>query len=161
MKRSRIVFTAAAALAFAASMAYVNAASKTANVDLTARVNANCSVTAASIAFGAYDPVEANLTAGLAGTGSVTVSCTKNAPSVILALNSGLLGTKQLKLDGGSDLLDYKLYSDAGHTAEFANQSMTWAKKDAVTVNIYGNIAAGQDVAVGDYKDTVVATVNF
>ena len=37
----------------------------------------------------------------------------------------------------------------------------TAASKAAANLTVYGRVAPGQDVAVGSYTDTVVATVNF
>ena len=60
------------------------AASKNANLDISASVAANCTITTGPVAFGAYDPVGANAAADLLATGSVTVACT----CVIAALSS-------------------------------------------------------------------------
>jgi spore coat protein U-like protein len=38
---------------------------------------------------------------------------------------------------------------------------MTARKNKVTTLNVYGQIPAGQDAAVGTYTDSIVATVTF
>jgi spore coat protein U-like protein len=76
----------------------------------------------------------------------------------------------------GADRLSYELYQPPNTTPGTACGALTttWgtagvniftpgapASKAARTYNVCGAIAAGQDVAVGSYSDTVLATVNF
>src|SRR5438270_6999931 len=71
----------------------VFAASSTANLSVTASVAANCTITTAPVAFGAYDPVGANAAADLNGAGTVTVACTKGtAATVDLGQGANLSG---------------------------------------------------------------------
>ncbi len=64
--------------------------------------------------------------------------------------------------------MTYQLYSDSGRTTVWGSTSggATLAvaaptSKAATTYTVYGRITGGQDVAAGNYGDTVVATVNF
>jgi spore coat protein U-like protein len=68
----------------------------------------------------------------------------------------------------GTDALKYELYKDTGRTAVWGNATPDWntpaaspGSKTEVAVLVYGQIAADQEVTVGAYSDTVVATVNF
>jgi len=65
------------------------AASKNANLDISASVAANCTITTGPVAFGAYDPVGANAAADLLAAGSVTVACTKGSVTTIDLGNGG------------------------------------------------------------------------
>ena len=156
------------------------AGSAPANLSVTASVNANCTITTSAVAFGAYDPVVANATTALNGTGSVSIACTKgSAPSVTLDLGSNAVGSQRnMKITGGgTDVLGYQLYQPPNTTPGTACTfpgSTVWGtsapqtftptvptSKASRTYNVCGTVAAGQDVSVGSYQDIVVATVNF
>src|SRR5262245_9796185 len=61
----------------------VSAGSATANLSTSASVANNCTISTSAVAFGSYDPVVANASANLDGTGSLTVACTKGANTTI------------------------------------------------------------------------------
>jgi spore coat protein U-like protein len=163
MNRKHLVVTAAiVSLVGFGAATQLTAASNTNNLTISTSVAANCVVSTGSVAFAAYDPVGANATADLDGAGTFTVSCTKGASGITLALGTGSNGARKMKLASGTDLLSYELYSDSARTTVFNSTSMANpTTKAAVTVNVYGRIAKNQDVGIGSYADTVVATVNF
>ncbi|HUH93755.1 MAG TPA: spore coat U domain-containing protein [Casimicrobiaceae bacterium] len=155
------------------------AANQTANLAVSASVTANCTISTSAVAFGAYDPVVANAATALNATGSVTIACTKgSAPTITLGLGGNASGSQRnMKLGSGSDLLAYELYQPPSTTPATACSfpgTTVWGtsgsniftptspgSKAARTYNVCGTVAAGQDVSVGSYTDTVVATVNF
>ncbi len=163
--------TVASALTLAASSG-VQAATATSSLSVTATVSANCTITTQPVAFGAYDPVVANATTPLDGTGTVTVTCT-NGSAATITLDQGTdpeggstdaAPLRQMK-DSGSDVLAYTLYQDTGRTDVWGNTTGTG---EAVTgtgaadnVTVYGAVAAGQNVPANSYSDTVTATVTF
>src|SRR5438132_13834108 len=66
------------------------AGSNTGSLSITATVAQTCSVSATStLAFGAYDPVVANASSALAGTGSVSIKCTKGYTANTIDLDAG------------------------------------------------------------------------
>jgi spore coat protein U-like protein len=139
----------------------------TGNLGVSATVAKNCSITTTAVAFGAYDPVVANATAPLDGTGSVVVTCTKGAGTRIdLGLGANVSGTTR-RMAGGTDFLTYQLYQNTGRTTEWgpgaaAGLTIPVAPSRAArTFTVFGRVAAGQDVAAASYNDTVVATINF
>jgi len=156
------------------------AGSATSNLSVTASVTANCTISTAAVAFGAYDPVVANAATALNGTGSVSIACTKgSAPNITLDLGQHAVASQRNMLvgGGGTDVLGYQLYqppNNAANTACTFPGSTVWGTsvaetftptappgKASRTYNVCGTVAAGQDVSVGAYADTVVATVNF
>ena len=164
------------AVVVASNAAY--AGSTPANLAVSAAVTANCTITTGAVAFGSYDPVVANAASGLPGTGSVTVACTKgSAPSITLGLGLNAAGAQRnMKIvGGGADVLGYTLHQPPDTTPGTACPGTTvWdtsvggtftptapTTKASRTYNVCGTVAAGQDVSVGTYNDTVVATVNF
>lgn len=165
MKRtvlSLIVLTAAivAAPAFAAQ--------QTANLSVTASVSAMCSITTTAVAFGAYDPVVANASTDLTAAGSVNVACTKGTPATIDLGNGGNFSGGSRRMGSGSDFLNYALYKDAARTqvwgtglAGGSTLAYNAATKASTVVPVYGTVPQNQDVTVGAYSDTVVATINY
>jgi spore coat protein U-like protein len=154
------------------------AASTPANLAVSASVAANCTISTGAVAFGPYDPVVANATTALPGTGSVSIACTKgSAPSITLSLGANAVGTQRnMKIvGGGADVLGYTLHQPPDTTPGTACPGSTvWdtsvggtftptapTTKASRTYNVCGTVAAGQDVSVGTYNDIVVATVNF
>ena len=152
------------------------AGSASANLGVSASVAANCTITTAPVAFGAYDPIVTNASTALSGTGSVTIACTKSSvPTIGLGLGANAVGAVRNMVAGGVSL-PYELYQAPTNVAGAACGALTtvWGtsgagllttvaapSKAARTYNVCGSIPAGADVAAGAYADTVVATVNF
>ncbi|OUC12167.1 MAG: hypothetical protein B0A82_23945 [Alkalinema sp. CACIAM 70d] len=149
-----------------------SAGTATANLGTSASVTANCTISTAPIAFGAYDPIVANASANLDQTGTVTVACT-NGASVAVTLGQGAnagAGSSDAapvrQMSNGTDMMSYSLYADSGRTTVWGNTAGTGVARtgtgvaDALTV--YGRVGSGQtSVKAGNYSDTVVATVTF
>lgn len=150
----------------------VDATTATSNLAVTASVTANCTITTSPVAFGAYDPVSANASAALNGTGTLNVTCTSGASTTITLGQGSNADTgstdaapaRRMK-DGGTDFLSYSLYQDAGRSTVWGNTGGTGVANTGtgtqVAVTVYGAVAAGQNVPAGSYSDTVVATVTF
>jgi spore coat protein U-like protein len=123
-----------------------------------------CSVATTSISFGIYDVFS---TVALASTGSVTVRCLFS-PGVAVWLDKGINAPTNLprQLASGGNRLDYNLYIDAAHTAVWGDPNpnhqdtglLLWWP---ITLTVYAQIPAGQDVPAGTYTDTVTVTINF
>jgi spore coat protein U-like protein len=144
-------------------------ATTTASLTVSATVANNCTVTTTALAFGAYDPVAANLNAPLDGTGVVSVACTRGATATIeLDRGAHAQGSnRRMRAATGNEHLHYELYSDSGRSTAWTNGpagdvSLGPApSRSARDVTVYGRIPANQDVTAGAYADSVVATVNF
>jgi spore coat protein U-like protein len=147
------------------------AGTATSNLSVTATVSNNCTIATAAVAFGAYDPVSAHAASDLDGTGTVTVTCTKDASTTITLGqgNNAATGSTDAaplrRLKVGSNYLSYHLYSDSGRSTVWGNTSGTGKAHTgtgtATTITVYGQIPLGQNVPTGSYTDTVVATINF
>lgn len=144
-----------------------SAATATASLTVSATVTKNCTVSTSALAFGSYDPVVANASANLDGTGTVTVACTRGATaSIAVGSGSSATGGTRRMTDGAGNYLVYELYSDSGrstvwNTGAGALELTPAPSRAARDFTVYGRVAGNQDVPAGTYGDTVVATVNF
>lgn len=160
-------------LAFTATPA--QAATSTGTLTVTATVQASCSIGNATLAFGTIP----DLSAATNGSTTFDVNCTKTTPySVAMGdgVNGGGTDTTRAMSDG-TDTLNYQLYTDSGYSDVWVS-SCSAAPADpapsatdcaygvgsgiAQTINVYGTIAAGQNVGPSAaYSDTVTMTVTY
>jgi spore coat protein U-like protein len=187
LKKSILPLSVAAALLLAcgASLAQSTpggaAASSTTNIAVSATVSQACSIsTTAALAFGAYDPTGTNANVALNATGQVSVSCSKGSTGLTIGMNNGTHAVgaqRQMQGATAADLLKYDLFQPPsnvpstactfpGVTAWNATGAGLLALSSATTkvarlYNVCGSIPGGQDVSMGAYTDTVIATLNF
>lgn len=146
------------------------AGTATDNISVSATVAADCNITANALSFGTYDT--------LAGTAvdqsaNLDVACTTGTAATVTLgqganADTGSSAAVPLRRmsDGATGFLSYTLYSDSGYTTVFGDTAPTGAAYTAATngtsqVVVYGRITASQDVPVGSYTDTVLATITF
>lgn len=178
--KGRIIsFITCIALLFLLCYSPAWAGSKDATVNISTTVIPNCTIATTPVAFGNYDPVVANATTPLtnpSGNGTVAIACAKGAtPKISLGFGSNASGSTR-RMGNGIDFLTYELYQPPSSTPGAACGELTkvWGTEgaaiftaavpttiEAQTYNICGRIAAAQNVSVGNYSDTVTATVNF
>ena len=156
--------TFAGGLAVAFSLSTVGLfAQQSADIKVTATVAANCTIVAADLAFGAYDPLSGPQ---VDRTATITLTCTQGSTARVTLDNGGNYSTTR-RMAGGTPagFLNYALYTDTGRATAWNSQQITVSSFDATnkaTLTVYGRVPAGQStVAVGSYTDTVKATVNF
>jgi spore coat protein U-like protein len=143
-----------------------------ASFQVTANVQATCSASAATLAFGNYTPGAGAVT----GNTNVTVKCTKGTGFTV-ALNAGSTTGEtfgQRLMANGAATLQYNLYTTAALATVFGDGSAGTATvtgtgagvatANAVTVPVFGNLpdsAANQAAATGGYTDTIAVTVTY
>ena len=134
-----------------------------------AQATTSCSFnTVVGVSFGSYDvfassPVDA--------AGSISFSCTGVGASdtIVIELSRGNAGAWSRTLLHGSDALGYNLFLDAARQTIWGDGTsgtshygpVTPASGVTITVPVYGRSSAGQNVPIGSYGDTVVATILF
>ena len=150
------------------------------NLSVSATVADSCTITTSPLAFGAYDPVSANASTALDGSGAVNVTCTKGSTGITVTLGLGANASGAIRrMTDGTDFLAYELYHPSATTpsagctfpgtqvwgtaggAIFTPTGVTWDATVAQVFNVCGTVPAAQNVGAGTYNDTVVATVNF
>jgi spore coat protein U-like protein len=127
--------------------------------DVTATVAESCRITSVpDINFGAYDPTDP---APNDEAGSINLRCVRGTD-----YGTYITGTREMDSVTSGDTLTFELYSDAGHTTAYLDATPgitgTALSNAEITSDIYGRIAALQDVGVGaDYTVTLTATVEY
>jgi len=124
---------------------------------------ATCTVTTSGLNFGNYNvfsSTEDDVTA------TIGVNCTKRQSYTIsLSTGSGTFASRKMK--GTVGTLAYNLFLNATHvtiwgdgtsgTSTFSGTG-TGAK---VNTTVYGKVAAGQNVRMGTYSDSITITVTY
>lgn len=117
-----------------------------------------------SVSFGAYDVF--STLANNNGVGSLSIKCTGGAHSVI-SLSAGQSNNFANRvMRSGVNLLNYNLYTSTAHAQVWGDGSggsrvIFTVNNGTINLNIFGQISAGQDAAVGVYTDNVTLTVSF
>lgn len=131
----------------------------------------SCTVTAADVSFGNYNPLSSSNTDS---TGSVRVRCTLLVAfggSYTIALSTGSSGTyTQRTMRNGASNLGYNLFTTAARSVIWGNgtggsSSVTRSFFALLfvdqTTTVYARIPPGQNVPGGVYSDTITATVTY
>ncbi|NVJ71172.1 MAG: spore coat protein U domain-containing protein [Alphaproteobacteria bacterium] len=148
--------------AFAAS---APAAAQTDTFQVTATVNASCSVTATDLAFGVYDPFSAT---DIDGTVTLQVLCT-NTTDYDIGLDEGVGqgATVAVRvMESGANDLTYSIYQNTQRTTVWGDTVGVDTVSDTgtgttQTFTAYARLFALQNAAPGAYSDTVTVTVTF
>ena len=139
------------------------AASVTANFNVTATVATSCSVSASDLAFGTYDGTSA---VDATTTSTINVNCSLLTPYTI-GLNDGSNAAGSVRRMGsGTSRLSYEIYRDPAMTGIFGTVAATLGVSGigtglAVPNIIYGKIPKNQNVTPGSYTDQVTVTVDY
>lgn len=161
----KLISKIGAFIALALSLHSANAAVATTTFQVTATVGSACTVTAADLAFGAYNPLSPTPTTA---TTTVTVQCTLlSAYTIGLSAGTGSGATVAMrKMTKGADTLNYSLYQDVAHLLVWGETIGTNTVAGvgtglAIPTTVYGQIPASQSVATGAYADTITVSVNY
>jgi spore coat protein U-like protein len=151
--------------ALALCLLFLTAGTGTGSVSVSGTVTGKCSTSGGTLPFGAYSPLTG---AAVDVTGSLTLQCTRGAPSVTIALDNGANSTHAVgttrAMSGGGSYLSYEIYTSAAETTVWnATNTLSYASTTmaATSIPVYGHIPGGQDVKAASYSDSVLATVNF
>lgn len=175
MKLLNRVLIAGLALGFFPSTTHVSnffinqsiAGSTSTTITVSATVPVNCNFTggSAALAFGTYDPINANATQDLDSTTSVSIRCTKGTTAVF-TMNNGnnANGAQRRMVNDTSDYLNYQVYTNGSYSTIWdTTNTVTYIAPNNGTaqIPIYGRIPAGQNVTSGSYNDVVTITATY
>jgi len=131
---------------------------------------ASCSfVSTMGVSFGAYDVFDP---LPLDATGSLTFNCTGLGPgeTILIELSAGSSGSALSRsMYQTSQQLSYNIFLDAAHNSIWGNGTSGTSAYGPVTppngtnqtVTMFGRIPARQNVSVGLYADSIIATILF
>jgi spore coat protein U-like protein len=132
---------------------------------LPVAARAQCTVSAAPVGFGVYQPFAASPTDS---TGSVRVVCSSLLAGYTVALGPGGGSIAARRMTSGAGTLPYQLYTSAARSTVWGDGSGGSATIGGTcllscdrTITIYGRIPARQVVRPGSYLDTITAIVTF
>jgi len=144
--------------------------SSTGNLNVSTTVNQICATSSPTLDFGTYYPITTNATSSLDSATTITISCAFDQSLTLgfdlgaNALASHCGASPQRCMANGSNYLMYNIYA----TTSGRSSDSPWTSPvpetisgGTATVNIYGRVPGGQDVAVGSYSDSIVATVYY
>ena len=170
MKKTSILPRCCRAIGLAgllASITVASAATVTTTFQVTASVAAQCSVTAADLAFGAVNPLGGNVDQ----TTTLTVKCTKDS-SYTVGINAGTTAGSTIAarlMANGANTMQYQLYSDSGRLTIWGNSAGSWISGTGAgmgtgqSLTVYGRVPSGQtNLAVGSYSEpTITVTITY
>lgn len=85
--------------------------------------------------------------------------------TVTLSTGAGTFAQRQMTIAGFPDRLNYNLYQDAARTIIWGDGTPPSQSdrndRENRFYTIYGRIPAGQWVAAGTYRDTIIITLNY
>ena len=154
--------------ATAAGTAAQGGGQSTANMQVNANVVRKCTIQTQPLAFGSYDPVQANATSPLDGQTTLTVACTKGTTVAIgMDAGSNAAGTTRRMTSSDGSFLTYEAYRDASRTQRWGDTTSdrldggVAPSRDPRQFIVYGRIPGSQDVPEGTFQDVVLVTVQF
>ncbi len=162
-------------------IAIASQAAVTGQVDVLLNVSAGCSVEGSQVegsmnnfgtldfgkTSGVWNNVLTAQVASSANAGHLSVKCDSADPvDFTVSIDGGERSNRTLKHTTGSDVVSYNVYRDAARTNLYAintPQTFTTSGNQAQEIPMYGAIAANSSEAKaqGDYKDTLLVTINF
>ena len=127
-----------------------------------AQTQAHCTAASTNVVFGTYTGSAIRVTA------NILINCNGN-PEFAIALNSGTAPgaavANRSMSGGGSNQLNYGLFSDAGYSQNWGNTPGTgWVTGTTNGTDriftVFAELPANQSQAGGAYTDTIVATIS-
>ena len=165
-KRTRILAAIlATVLPFSTGVAQA-AGSKTATFDVTMRVVADCTISAAGIDFGQTGV----MAAAINGTSNINVTCTNTTPYNVgldAGTGAGSSGTTRYMAGatGNADTVELKLFRQSGSglwgNTQGTDTASGTGNGNAQTLTVYGEIPVQKSPTPDSYKSVITATIYF
>jgi spore coat protein U-like protein len=135
------------------------AASTTGVLTATANINASCTVSGNTMAFGTYTGTQIDQ------TGIITANCTPGTSYTIAMTTAQTGGNYVMNTSPVVDPLNYKLYTNTGRTTEIVagTQIETNGHGNGNNQNttVYGRLPAAQVASIGAYSGTTTFTLTY
>ena len=135
------------------------AASTTGVLTATANINASCTVSGNTMAFGTYSGTQIDQ------TGIITANCTPGTSYTIAMTTAQTGGNYVMNTSPVVDPLNYKLYTNTGRTTEIVagTQIETNGHGNGNNQNttVYGRLPGAQVANIGAYSGTTTFTLSY
>ena len=148
------------------------------NMNVSANITANCSLSNTDLNFGDYDATGINRSRDLLATATISTTCTSGATGVVTMSNGdhslycvSSSCHRRMKGAGDTDFLRYNIYTD-----ESLNFSAVWnhdvkqmgsvaqvvGNGASQGMTVYGKIPKNQiNATAGSYSDTIIITLTY
>ncbi len=132
-----------------------------ATFNVTATVQATCSISASALSFGVYTGSALSASSGL------SVACTSTTTYTIglsAGTTTGATDSNRLMIGPVSSTLSYSLHSDAAQTSNWGATTGTVSGTGngaTQAIPVYGRVAGNQYKNPGNYTDTITATLTY
>ena len=182
MRISQTIFKIMVLSALLISTASLNlpvyAFTTTADMNVSADINASCIMSSTDLDFGDYDATSVNVTADLTATATISTTCTSGTNGVI-SMSGGshvlfCMSSKchrQMANQDETSFLRYNIYTNESLSWGSVWSDNTSATNEVVQVigsgvsqntTVYGEITKNQrNAAAGSYTDTITITLNY
>jgi len=135
------------------------AASTTGVLTATANVNAYCTVSGNTMAFGTYSGTQIDQ------TGIITANCTPGTGYTIAMTTAQTGGHYVMNTSPVVDPLNYKLYTNTGRTTEIVAgtqiETNGHGNGNNQNITVYGRLPGTQTVSIGAYSGTTTFTLSY
>jgi spore coat protein U-like protein len=135
------------------------AASTTGVLTATANINASCTVSGNTMAFGTYSGTQIDQ------TGIITANCTPGTSYTIAMTTAQTGGNYVMNTSPVVDPLNYKLYKEVGRTTEIVAGTQIETNGHGnghnQTTNVYGRLPGAQVASIGAYSGTTTFTLSY
>ena len=131
------------------------------------RAEAACTISTTPVNFGSYNVFNTSATPA---NGTITYRCGAGDRNITITISTGSSGSfANRTMKKSTENLTYNFYLDAAFATVWGDGSGTTGQYSIknppngtdVPLTVYGRVPALQDVSVGSYSDTVIATINF
>jgi spore coat protein U-like protein len=145
----------------------------TSNLNVTANIDMNCTVSTTAVAFGAYKPTTDHASTDLTANGAIKTTCTVGSTGKVIigqGQHFGATGddavSRRMATSDDSNFIIYDVFSDSDRLNSWShveNSGIAYAATGSEeTMVVYGKIPSGQtSAAQGSYADVLLVTVNF
>jgi spore coat protein U-like protein len=147
-----------------------------ANMNVSANITANCSLSNTDLNFGDYDATGINRSRDLLATATISTTCTSGATGVV-TMGQGehvfyCISNNCIRRMANSEEtshLTYQIYTDAGYSVVWNHNTGDMRSVANVTgsgasqgMTVYGKIPKNQiNATAGSYSDTIIITLTY
>lgn len=172
-RRAALAIGSLAAVAAWSSVAQAQVTQSTGELEVRLQVNASCDISGSTsgglgtavLDFGTATLLQSAIDAdtGSSGTDALEVLCNPGVDYTLTfdaGQNASQIADRAMKREGGTELVSYQLYQDAGRGTVLNTISGT-GTGTSQAITVYGRVPAQTAPPPGSYRDVVIITIAF